>query len=84
MTFGINNPGGFPPGLNTATGNGDARYGVDARALGKSLPTEQPSFDGRFANGAQRHFDGQKPLRGHGECGEPLCQFGRPPAGRPN
>lgn len=71
MSFMINNPGGVPPGLNTATGNGHARYGVDARALGKSLPTQQPSFDSKFANGAQRHFDGQNLYGGMSNVGNP-------------
>ncbi|WP_340053119.1 hypothetical protein [Pseudomonas sp. JAI120] len=71
MSFMINNPGGVPPGLNTATGNGHVRYGVDARALGKSLPTQQPSFDSKFANGAQRHFDGQNLYGGMSNVGNP-------------
>jgi hypothetical protein len=44
---------------------------VDASALGKSLPTAQPSFDGRFANGAQRHFDGQNLYGGMTNVGNP-------------
>ncbi|QDG60808.1 hypothetical protein NIBR502773_25190 [Pseudomonas sp. NIBRBAC000502773] len=39
--------------------------------MGKSLPTPQPSFDGRFANGAQRHFDGQNLYGGMTNVGNP-------------
>lgn len=70
MSFSINNPGGFLPGVNIPTGNGHARPGVDARALGQSLATAQP-YDSKFANGAQRHFDGQNLYGGMSSAGNP-------------
>lgn len=53
------NPGSLPPGLDAYAGNGHARNGGDARALGTSLPSERPMPGNHFVNGAQQHFDGQ-------------------------
>ncbi|MCJ7958646.1 MAG: hypothetical protein MUW57_19395 [Pseudomonas sp.] len=53
------------------TGNGQSRYEVDARALGKPLPAAQP-INSRFANGADRHFDGQNLYGGMTKAGNPF------------
>ena len=53
------------------TGNGQSRFEVDARALGKPLPAAQP-INARFANGADRHFDGQNLYGGMTKVGNPF------------
>ncbi|WP_339499296.1 hypothetical protein [Pseudomonas canadensis] len=53
------------------TGSGQSRFEVDARALGKPLPAAQP-FNTRFANGADRHFDGQNMYGGMTKVGNPF------------
>ena len=58
------------PNTNPA-GNGQSRYEVDARALGKPLPAAQP-INSRFANGADRHFDGQNLYGGMTKAGNPF------------
>ncbi|WP_238339944.1 hypothetical protein [Pseudomonas lurida] len=58
------------PNTNPA-GNGQSRYEVDARALGKPLPAAQP-MNSRFANGADRHFDGQNLYGGMTKAGNPF------------
>ena len=52
------------------TGSGQSRFEVDACALGKPLPAAQP-FNTRFANGADRHFDGQNMYGGMTKVGNP-------------
>ena len=63
QTAGSNTPG--------PTGSGQSRFEVDARALGKPLPAAQP-FNTRFANGADRHFDGQNMYGGMTKVGNPF------------
>nr|WP_314533682.1 hypothetical protein [uncultured Pseudomonas sp.] len=60
-------------GSNTpeSTGSGQSRFEVDARALGKPLPATQ-SINTRFANGADRHFDGQNLYGGMTKVGNPF------------
>mgnify|MGYP001580017806 CR=1 FL=1 len=62
QTAGSNTPG--------PTGSGQSRFEVDACALGKPLPAAQP-FNTRFANGADRHFDGQNMYGGMTKVGNP-------------
>ncbi|WP_226939954.1 hypothetical protein [Pseudomonas aylmerensis] len=64
MDLTTNNPRGFFPGMNIPTGNGYAQTDVNAPALGKS-------YDSRFANGAERFFDGQNFYGGMSNVGNP-------------
>nr|WP_314565195.1 hypothetical protein [uncultured Pseudomonas sp.] len=74
MIGSVNNPGFMQmaaPATSGPTGNGQSRFEVDARALGKPLPAAQP-INSRFANGADRHFDGQNLYGGMTKVGNPF------------
>lgn len=73
MSGSISNPG-FMQSVASMTpgpmGSGHSRYEVDARALGKPLPAAQTT-NARYANGAEKHFDGQNLLGGMSKVGNP-------------
>ena len=74
MIGSVNNPGFTPTAARAtsgSTGSGQSRFEVDARALGKPLPAAQP-INSRFANGADRHFDGQNLYGGMTKVGNPF------------
>lgn len=60
-----------PNNPSAGAGNGQFRHEVDNRALGKPLPALQ-TFNTRFANGADRHFDGQNLYGGMSKVGNPF------------
>ncbi|MCD7039976.1 hypothetical protein LRQ11_07640 [Pseudomonas sp. MAFF 311095] len=60
-----------PNNPSAGAGNGQFRHEVDTRALGKPLPALQ-TFNTRFANGADRHFDGQNLYGGMSKVGNPF------------
>ncbi|WP_052958967.1 hypothetical protein [Pseudomonas marginalis] len=60
-----------PNNPSAGAGNGQFRHEVDNRALGKPLPALQ-TFNTRFANGAERHFDGQSLYGGMSKVGNPF------------
>ncbi|MDQ0655078.1 hypothetical protein [Pseudomonas cedrina] len=74
MSGSVSNPGFMQTAASMTPGpmgSGQSRYEVDARALGKPLPATQP-INGRFANGADRHFDGQNLYGGMSKVGNPF------------
>ncbi|CRM00086.1 MULTISPECIES: hypothetical protein [Pseudomonas] len=74
MIGSVNNPGFTQmaaPATSGSAGSGHSRFEVDARALGKPLPAAQP-INSRFANGADRHFDGQNLYGGMTKVGNPF------------
>lgn len=66
-----NAPGNSLAVAGGPTGSGQSRFEVDARALGKPLPAARP-INSRFANGADRHFDGQNMYGGMTKVGNPF------------